>query len=288
MVTGVKYSLAIEVLSKTGGSQSFSIDYTIESAPVVIDASADEEAAKLKAEQEKAIEDARIAVEAKAVEDARIAVEAKAVEDARIAAEVKTTEDARIATEVKAAEDARLARIAADAKVATDMKIAEDAAIKISKEKSEAEAQAVKDAANAALAAKRLVLKFSINMPVVKTYLNSETKALIKNYALTLPVNSNVTCIGYTYSSRPTKTELTRAKNEALAACKYVVTIKKGTKYYISVKSWLAIKPKPKAMDTKKLHRLDILSSVPWTIEEIIEMQNLVALVWKENEWVMQ
>jgi hypothetical protein len=100
-------------------------------------------------------------------------------------------------------------------------------------------------------------------------------------------VNSNVTCIGYTYSSKPTKTELTRAKNEALAACKYVVTIKKGTHYYISVKSWLAIKPKPKAMDTKKLHRLDILSSVPWTIEEIIEMQNLVALVWKDNEWVM-
>ena len=124
-------------------------------------------------------------------------------------------------------------------------------------------------------------------MPVVKTYLNSETKALIKNYALTLPANSNVTCIGYTYSSKPTKTELTRAKNEALAACKYVITIKKGTNYYISVKSWPAIKPKPKAMDTKKLHRLDILSSVPWTIEEIIEMQNLVALVWKENEWVM-
>jgi hypothetical protein len=235
MVTGVKYSLAIEVLSKTSGSQSSSIDYTIEPVPVVIDTSAAEEAAKLKAEQEKAIADAK-AAEAKAVEDARIAAEAKAVEDARIAAE---------------------------AKVATDMKIAEDAAIKISKEKSEAEAQAVKDDANAALAAKRLVLKFSINMPVVKTYLNSETKALTKNYALTLPVNSNVTCIGYTYSSRPTKTELTRAKNEALAACKYIVTIKKGTHYYISVKSWLAIKPKPKKMDTNKLHRLDISSNYP-------------------------
>jgi hypothetical protein len=270
MVTGVKYSLAIEVLSKTSGSQSSSIDYTIEPVPVVIDTSAAEEAAKLKAEQEKAIDDAK-AAEAKAIDDAK-AAEAKAVEDARIAAEAKAVEDARIA---------------AEAKVATDMKIAEDAAIKISKEKSEAEAQAVKDAANAALAAKRLVLKFSINMPVVKTYLNSETKALIKNYALTLPVNSNVTCIGYTYSSRPTKTELTRAKNEALAACKYIVTIKKGTHYYISVKSWLAIKPKPKAMDTKKLHRLDILSSVPLTIEEIIDMQNLVALVRKDNEWVM-
>jgi uncharacterized repeat protein (TIGR02543 family) len=282
MVTGVKYSIAIEVLSKTSGSQSSSIDYTIEPAPVVIDTSAAEEAAKLKAEQEKAIDDAK-AAEVKAIADAK-AAEAKAVEDARIAAEAKAVEDARIAAEAKAVEDAR---IAAEAKVATDMKIAEDAAIKISKEKSEAEAQAIKDAANAALAAKRLVLKFSINMPVVKTYLNSETKALIKNYALTLPVNSNVTCIGYTYSSKPTKTELARAKNEALAACKYVVTIKKGTHYYISVKSWLAIKPKPKAMDTRKLHRLDILSSVPLTIEEIIDMQNLVALVRKDNEWVM-
>jgi hypothetical protein len=292
MVTGVKYSLAIEVLSKTSGSQSSSIDYTIEPASVVIDTSAAEEAAKLKAEQEKAIDDAK-AAEAKAIDDAK-AAEAKAIADAKAAevkaiadakaAEAKAVEDARIAAEAKAVEDAR---IAAEAKVATDMKIAEDAAIKISKEKSEAEAQAVKDDANAALAAKRLVLKFSINMPVVKTYLNSETKALIKNYALTLPVNSNVTCIGYTYSSRPTKTELTRAKNEALAACKYIVTIKKGTHYYISVKSWLAIKPKPKAMDTKKLHRLDILSSVPLTIEEIIDMQNLVALVRKDNEWVM-
>jgi hypothetical protein len=281
MVIGVKYSLAIEVLSKTGGGQSLSIYYTIEPAPVVIDTKADEEAARLKAEQEKAIEDAK-AAEAKTIADAR-AAEAKAIADAK-AAEAKAIADARIATEAKAVEDAR---IAAEAKVATDMKIAEDAAIKISKEKSEAEAQAVKDAANAALAAKRLVLKFSINMPVVKTYLNSETKALIKNYALTLPVNSNVTCIGYTYSSRPTKTELTRAKNEALAACKYIVTIKKGTHYYISFKSWLAIKPKPKAMDTKKLHRLDILSSVPLTIEEIIDMQNLVALVRKDNEWVM-
>jgi hypothetical protein len=223
MVTGVKYSLAIEVLSKTGGSQSFSIDYTIEPAPVVIDTKADEEAAKIEAEQEKAIEDAK-AAEAKAIDDARIAAEAKA---------------------------------------AADTKHAEEAALKISKEKSEAEAQAVKDAANAALAAEKLVLKFSINMPVVKTYLNTKTKALIKNYALTLPANPNVTCTGYTYSSKPTKAELTRAKNEALAACKYVVTFKKGTHYYISVKSWLAIKPKPKKMDTNKLHRLDISSNYP-------------------------
>ena len=167
------------------------------------------------------------------------------------------------------------------------MKIAEDAAIKISKEKSEAEAKATKDAANAALKAKKLVLKFSINMPVVKSYLNTKTKRLIKNYALTLPAKSNITCIGYTYSSRPTKTEITRAKNEASAACKYLISIKKGTYYYVSVKSWITIKPKPKAIDTKKLHRLDITSSVPLSIEEIIKMQNLVALVWKDNEWVM-
>jgi hypothetical protein len=100
-------------------------------------------------------------------------------------------------------------------------------------------------------------------------------------------VDSNVTCIGYTYSSKPTKTELTRAKNEASAACKYLISIKKGTYYYVSVKSWITIKPKPKAIDTKKLHRLDITSSVPLSIEEIIKMQNLVALVRKDNEWIM-
>jgi hypothetical protein len=280
MVRGVNYTLSLEVLSTTGTGSTKTITYLLEGKTETEIAA--EVAQKLAQEtsvaEAKAIAEQKIAEEAalKAAEEKTAA--AKTVEDARIAAEAKAAEEVRIAAEAKAAEEVR---------IAAEAKAAEEAALRISKEKFEAEAQAVKDAATAALAAKRLVLKFSVNMPVVKTYLNAETKALIKDYALRLLANSNVTCIGYTYSSKPTKTELTRAKNEALAACKYVVTIKKGTNYYIDVKSWLAIKPKPKAMDTKKLHRLDISSSVPLTIEEIIEMSNLVALVRKDNEWVM-
>ena len=277
MVRGVSYNLTLEVLSTTGTGSTKTITYLLEGKT----------ATEIAAEVAQKLAQETSVAEAKAIAEQKLAEEAaeKAAEEKAAAA--KTLEDARIAAEAKATEDARLARIAAEAKAATDIKIAEEAALKISKEKSEAEAQAVKEAASAALAAKRLVLKFSINMPVVKAYLDTETKALIKNYALTLPANSNVTCIGYTYSSKPTKTEQTRAKDEALAACKYVVSIKKGTKYYIDVKSWLAITPKPKAMDTKKLHRLDISSSIPLTIEEIIEMSNLVALVRKDNDWVM-
>jgi hypothetical protein len=218
-----------------------------------------------------AIEDARIAALAKAAEDARIAAVAKAAEDARIAAEAKAIEDARIAALAKAAEDARIASAAAaaveDARIAAAAaaaaKAVEDARIASA---AAAAAAAAEDAA--ALATKNLVLKFSINMPVVKSYLDPKTKSLIKSNASTFPANTNITCIGYTYSIKPTKSEMIRAKSEALAACKYVATFKKGTKYYVLVKSWSAIKPKPKAMNTRKFHRLDISRSAPRAMQQ--------------------
>jgi hypothetical protein len=118
------------------------------------------------------------------------------------------------------------------------------------------------------LTSKNLVLKFSINIPIVKSYLDPKTKSLIKKNASTFPANTNITCIGYTYSIKPTKSEMIRAKSEALAACKYVATFKKGTKYYVLVKSWSAIKPKPKAMNTRKFHRLDISRSAPRAMQQ--------------------
>jgi hypothetical protein len=248
MITGVKYSLAIEVLSQTSGSQSSSIDYTIEPAPVVIDNKAAEEAAKLKAEQEKEVADA------KALDDSRIAAETKAIEDARIAAEAKAKADeeagARKAAEEKVAAEEAVKKKADEDKSAAEARATEEARIA-------SEAQAVKDAAE--LAAKYQAAKLSITVPIIKSYLSFKSKILLKKYALSLPAKSEVLCVGYTYSNKPTKAELARAKNEALAACKYVNSIKTGTKYSITVKSWLAIKPKPKALDSKKLHRLDIL-----------------------------
>jgi hypothetical protein len=42
-----------------------------------------------------------------------------------------------------------------------------------------------------------------------------------------------------------------------------VVTFTKDSRYNLLVKSWSSINPKPKAMNTNKLHRLDISRSVP-------------------------
>ncbi len=68
-----------------------------------------EEAARKKAEDEKAAEEARKVAEAKAAEEARVAAEAKAAEDARVAAETKAAEEARKVAEAKAAEEAQAA-----------------------------------------------------------------------------------------------------------------------------------------------------------------------------------
>jgi len=88
----------------------------------------------------KAMEDARLDVEAKAAEvvrvaavakaagEERLATEAKAAEEARVAA-AKTAMDARLAAEAKAAEEARVAaaKAAMDARLAAEAKAAEEA-----------------------------------------------------------------------------------------------------------------------------------------------------------------
>ena len=97
----------------------------------------------------KAVEEARLAVEAKAAEVVRVAAAAKAAEDAGLAAEAKATEEARVAAAAKAAEEARLA---AETKTAGEARLT--AAVKaVQEERVAAEAKAA-EAARVAAAAK--------------------------------------------------------------------------------------------------------------------------------------
>jgi len=97
----------------------------------------------------KAVEEARLAVEAKAAEVVRVAAAAKAAEDAGLAAEAKATEEARVAAAAKAAEEARLA---AETKAAGEARLT--AAVKaVQEERVAAEAKAA-EAARVAAAAK--------------------------------------------------------------------------------------------------------------------------------------
>jgi len=97
----------------------------------------------------KAVEEARLAVEAKAAEVVRVAAAAKAAEDAGLAAEAKATEEARVAAAAKAAEEARLAT---ETKTAGEARLT--AAVKaVQEERVAAEAKAA-EAARVAAAAK--------------------------------------------------------------------------------------------------------------------------------------
>ena len=88
----------------------------------------------------KAVEEARLAVEAKAAEVVRVAAAAKAAEEARLATETKTAGEARLTAAVKAVQEERVAaeaKAAEAARVAAAAKPAEDARLAAEKKAAE-------------------------------------------------------------------------------------------------------------------------------------------------------
>jgi predicted flap endonuclease-1-like 5' DNA nuclease len=121
-VRSVQDSIAQDSAASTKAMEDARLDVEAKAAEVVRIAAAAKAAEERLAAEARAAEEARAAAAAKAVEDARLAVEAKAAELARVAAAAKAAEDKaaaeeRLATEAKAVEEARAA---AAAKAAED------------------------------------------------------------------------------------------------------------------------------------------------------------------------
>src|SRR5882672_8434417 len=103
--------------ASTKAMEDARLDVEAKAAEVVRIAAAAKAAEERLAAEARAAEEARAAAAAKAMEDARLAVEAKAADLARIAAAAKAAEDKaageeRLATEAKAVEEARVAEAA--------------------------------------------------------------------------------------------------------------------------------------------------------------------------------
>ena len=103
---------AQDSVASTKAMEDARLDVEAKAAEVVRIAAAAKAAEERLATEARAAEEARAAAAAKAMEDARLAVEAKAAELARVAAAAKAAEEERLATEAKAVEEARVAAAA--------------------------------------------------------------------------------------------------------------------------------------------------------------------------------
>jgi hypothetical protein len=256
MVRGVTYTLSVEVLSTTGTGSTKTITYLLEGK------TATEIAAEAEAVQKLAQEKA--AAEAKAIADQKMAEEA-----AQKAAEEKTAADAKAIADSKAIAEAALkaaAEKAAEEKIAADKKADEEAA-RIAAEKAAAETAAIKAAEEksaaeaSAIAKAKAALKLSINIPASKIDLSSAVKSKLKKYAKSLSSKSSVVCTAYTYTKSPTNFAKLKAKQEAIAVCKYVKLINKTLVTKISTKSWLALSTNKPSIDLKKQHAVSASAS---------------------------
>jgi hypothetical protein len=238
IVRGKTYTAKLEARSATGGSATETVTYSIPltaedlaAAKAIVDAKAAEEAAALKAAQDKADAIAKakaqelaekLAAEEKAIAEAKAATD-KAAADAAIAAALKVAKEladaeARVAAELKAVQD----KAAEDARIAEELRIATELAeanLKIAAEK-----KALEDAAAAAaLAAKKIVPKITLYSISSKLTLSAYDKAYLNKYISTLKSKAIVTCIGYYYQKNTTLTKAKAlAKLQADAICKMI------------------------------------------------------------------
>jgi hypothetical protein len=157
------------------------------------------------------------------------AAEIKAAQE-KAAAEVKATQE-KVAAEVKAVEE----KAAAEAKAAEEKVAAE---VKAVEEKAAAEAKATADAAAAAaLAAKKITPAVSLYSISPKLTLSEYDLAYLKKYLSTLKKTATVTCIGYTYTQKTTLAKATAlAKKQASAVCSIVKKTKPTLKTSILIR----------------------------------------------------
>ena len=253
MVRGITYTLSMEVISNTGASATKTITYFLTgktASELATESEAAQKLAEEKAAEAKAIADQKTADEAalKAAEE-KAAAEAKAIADAAL----KTAED-KAAAEKKVAEEAAAKKVAEEAARNEAEKAAvEAAAIKAAEEKAAAEAIAIAKA--------KAALKLSVNLPASKIYLSSAVKSKLKKYAKSLKSKSTVVCTSYTYLKSPTNFAKLKAKQEALAVCKYLKLINKTLVTKVSTKSWLALSINKPSIDLKKQHAVSASAS---------------------------
>ena len=253
MVRGITYTLTVEVISSTGASATKTITYLLTgktAAELATESEAAKKLAEEKAAEAKAIADQKTADEAalKAAEE-KAAAEAKAIADAAL----KTAED-KAAAEKKVAEEAAAKKVAEEAARNEAEKAAvEAAAIKAAEEKAAAEAIAIAKA--------KAALKLSVKLPASKIYLSSAVKSKLKKYAKSLKSKSTVVCTSYTYLKSPTNFAKLKAKQEALAVCKYLKLINKKLVTKVSTKSWLALSTNKPSIDLKKQHAVSASAS---------------------------
>ena len=262
MVRGITYTLSMEVISNTGASATKTITYFLTgktASELAAESDAAQKLAEEKAAEAKAIADQKTADEAalKAAEEKAVA-EAKAIADAAL----KTAED-KAAAEKKVAEEAAAKKVAEEAAA---KKVAEEAA-RNEAEKAAAEAAAIKAAEEKAaaeaiaIAKAKAALKLSVNLPASKIYLSSAVKSKLKKYAKSLKSKSTVVCTSYTYLKSPTNFAKLKAKQEALAVCKYLKLINKTLVTKVSTKSWLALSINKPSIDLKKQHAVSASAS---------------------------
>ena len=238
IVRGKSYTAKLEVRSATGGSATQTITYSIPltaedlaAIKAIADAKAAEEAAALKAAQDKADAIAKaqaqelaekLAAEEKAIAEAK-AVAEKAAAEAAIAAALKAAKELADAEAQAAAElKANQAKAAEDARIAEELRAATEQAeanLKIAAEK-----KALEDAAAAAaLAAKKIIPKITLYSISSKLTLSTYDKAYLNKYISTLKSKAIVTCIGYYYLKNTTLTKAKAlAKVQATAICKMI------------------------------------------------------------------
>lgn len=93
------------------------------------------------------------------------------------------------------------------------------------------------------------------------TIVNYE-KRVILTYRKIVAKTTVVTCVGFTYSKKPTKSEIAIAKKQAIATCKYLLPAK-NAKYKIAIKDIKLAKKTGRRTSITKKYPVDILFTTP-------------------------